>query len=72
MLKLPDGTVKVLVEGLHRVKVEDVAESGDFFTGVATEILSEQLSAHEVEAMRRTVMSQFEQFVKLNKKIPTD
>ncbi len=72
MLKLPDGTVKVLVEGLYRVKVEDVADTSDFFTGVANEIPSADLSPHEIEAMRRTVMSQFEQFVKLNKKIPTE
>ncbi|MAW34216.1 MAG: endopeptidase La [Proteobacteria bacterium] len=72
MLKLPDGTVKVLVEGLSRVGVENVADNDDFFVGTAQKIATEDLSPNEVEAMRRTVMGQFEQFVKLNKKIPAE
>ncbi len=72
MLKLPDGTVKVLVEGLSRVDVENVADNDEFFVGIAQKIATEDLSANEVEAMRRTVMAQFEQFVKLNKKIPAE
>ncbi len=72
MLKLPDGTVKVLVEGLKRVNVTNVSDSEQFFTGFADEIASDDLSPNEIEAMRRTVMSQFEQFVKLNKKIPSE
>ncbi len=72
MLKLPDGTVKVLVEGLRRVKVTQVQDLGDYFSGSAINIEPDNLSPNEVEAMRRAVMGQFEQFVKLNKKIPAE
>ena len=47
-----------------------MADNDEFFVGTAQKIATEDLSANEVEAMRRTVMAQFEQFVKLNKKIP--
>ncbi len=73
MLKLPDGTVKVLVEGLHRVRVSEFEEvDGSFWAKPET---IEQLphdEGDEVEALMRTVMTQFDQYVKLNKKIPPE
>jgi ATP-dependent Lon protease len=76
MLKLPDGTVKVLVEGLQRAKVRQIAEGETHFSSTvipidpSTEQTPEQ--ATELEALRRAVMQQFDQYVKLNKKIPAE
>lgn len=73
MLKLPDGTVKVLVEGMQRARAVDVTETDECFKAkvVAAEIES-AASASEHEALRRAVLAQFEQYVKLNKKIPQE
>ena len=73
MLKLPDGTVKVLVEGMQRARAVDVTETEECFKAkvVAAEIES-AASASEHEALRRAVLAQFEQYVKLNKKIPQE
>ncbi|NHC61020.1 endopeptidase La [Paenalcaligenes suwonensis] len=73
MLKLPDGTVKVLVEGMQRARAVDVTETEECFKAkvVAAEIDS-AASASEHEALRRAVLAQFEQYVKLNKKIPQE
>src|SRR5690625_2930786 len=72
MLKLPDGTVKVLVEGVERARIQEVVETDDHFSGFAVEVDSTEISAAEAEALRRAVMAQFEQYVKLNKKIPQE
>ncbi|KAF1018744.1 MAG: Lon protease [Paracidovorax wautersii] len=75
MLKLPDGTVKVLVEGQQRAKVEKIEENEQHFVATARPIdaAPEQTDdASEVEALRRAVMQQFDQYVKLNKKIPPE
>jgi len=73
MLKLPDGTVKVLVEGNQRANLSDIQESAGFLTGVADPVPpAEGPEATEVEAMRRTMVAQFDQYVKLNKKIPPE
>ncbi|MDR2127969.1 MAG: endopeptidase La [Burkholderiaceae bacterium] len=76
MLKLPDGTVKVLVEGQQRASVTRVDDGGEHFTATVTplEAASEAADAgdNEVEALRRAVMQQFDQYVKLNKKIPPE
>ena len=74
MLKLPDGTVKVLVEGLQRAVVDHVDDGETHFTAKLTPIEVVALSAKdsEVEALRRAVMQQFDQYVKLNKKIPPE
>ncbi len=73
MLKLPDGTVKVLVEGLHRVTVAEVTEPDDaYFLGSAVTVPEEDHLVPELEALRRTLLTQFDQFVKLNKKIPQE
>jgi ATP-dependent Lon protease len=72
MLKLPDGTVKVLVEGTQRADVSNVEDSLEYFMCEATphEIASSEVP--EIEALRRAVVSQFDQYVKLNKKIPQE
>ncbi len=69
LLRLPDGTVKVLVEGIARAEIVDFLDNKDFFQ-VRAEISSEEPGdKQEMEAMFRTVLGQFEQYVKLNKKI---
>src|SRR5690625_3772166 len=72
MLKLPDGTVKVLVEGVERAKIEKVVDSEDLCSGLAVAVEGDEMSDAEAEALRRAVMAQFEQYVKLNKKIPQE
>ena len=72
MLKLPDGTVKVLVEGTQRAHVESIHAGEEMFTAKATPVAGEDGVNHEVEAMRRAVIAQFDQYVKLNKKIPPE
>ena len=73
MLKLPDGTVKVLVEGNQRANLSDVQETAGFLTAVADPVPpADGPEATEVEAMRRTMVTQFDQYVKLNKKIPPE
>jgi ATP-dependent Lon protease len=73
MLKLPDGTVKVLVEGQQRAKVDGIEDGESHFTAHVTpiEIAAAEVGS-EVEALRRAVMQQFDQYVKLNKKIPPE
>src|SRR6266404_1831001 len=72
LLKLPDGTVKVLVEGGQRARIEKFAENDAFFQAYA-EVIPERMGEHkEIEALARTVASQFEQYIKLNKKIPPE
>ena len=76
MLKLPDGTVKVLVEGLQRAKVMSISEGESHFMAQVTPVDPEgersSSAATELEALRRAVMQQFDQYVKLNKKIPSE
>jgi ATP-dependent Lon protease len=72
MLKLPDGTVKVLVEGLHRVRVSEFLETDECFLAKAEKIVDPLESDGETEALMRTVFTQFDQYVKLNKKIPPE
>ncbi|HXN42249.1 MAG TPA: endopeptidase La, partial [Myxococcaceae bacterium] len=72
MLKLPDGTVKVLVEGVQRARIERVLTDKANFEGEIELIVSEEPDSNEVEAMRRTLLAQFDQYVKLNKKIPPE
>src|SRR5213078_1992361 len=69
LLKLPDGTVKVLVEGRHRARIVRFTENEAFFQAHA-EVVDEKPGQHqEIEALARTVLAQFEQYIKLNKKI---
>src|SRR5690554_2137116 len=72
MLKLPDGTVKVLVEGLQRARIDSVTDAETHFASVVVPLAPETGDSAEVEALRRAVMAQFEQYVKLNKKIPQE
>ena len=74
MLKLPDGTVKVLVEGQQRAKVGEIEDLEPHFsaTVVPVEAQDAQTRPSEIEALRRAVMQQFDQYVKLNKKIPPE
>jgi len=72
MLKLPDGTVKVLVEGTQRARINRVSDQRTVFMAEVTPVPAEGNADHEVEAMRRAIMAQFDQYVKLNKKIPPE
>ncbi len=72
MLKLPDGTVKVLVEGQQRARVEQVIETESHFSAQILPIEQSDIRNSEVEALRRTIIAQFDQYVKLNKKIPPE
>src|SRR5689334_10471532 len=72
MLKLPDGTVKVLVEGGTRAQIKDVVDVRTHWVAEASPIPPDSAPAAEVEAMRRALLSAFDQYVKLNKKIPPE
>lgn len=72
MLKLPDGTVKVLVEGTRRAHIGSIETRDGMFVAQATPSAAEEGVDHEVEALRRAVIAQFDQYVKLNKKIPPE
>ena len=72
MLKLPDGTVKVLVEGSQRAQIHHISELDTHFVADLTPIESDPGTESEVEAMRRAIVQQFDQYVKLNKKIPPE
>ena len=72
MLKLPDGTVKVLVEGAQRARVQTIQDAETHFTSEILPIAPDQNQSPEIEALRRAIVSQFEQYVKLNKKIPPE
>src|SRR5262249_42433899 len=69
LLRLPDGTVKVLIEGKRRAKIRRYAQSDAFFLVEFDEIVEVHTSSLEVEALMRSVQSTFEVYVKLNKKI---
>ena len=72
LLKLPDGTVKVLVEGLSRAAVQDL-EGGEYFSAVAEPMPdSENWEEREMDVLTRSVIAQFEQYVKLNRKVPPE
>ncbi|AFU46907.1 ATP-dependent protease La [Acidovorax sp. KKS102] len=74
MLKLPDGTVKVLVEGQQRALVTSIEDAESHFMATVTpvEATPDANKPSEIEALRRAVMQQFDQYVKLNKKIPPE
>jgi ATP-dependent Lon protease len=69
LLKLPDGTVKVLVEGGRRARITGFKETESYFEAAVTAMPDEDGDAKELEALGRTVVTQFEQYIKLNKKI---
>ena len=73
LLKLPDGTIKVLVEGLARVAVDKIREQDGALQGAGTELESdESREPREIEAIARSLMSLFEQYVKTNRKLPPE
>ena len=72
LLKLPDGTVKVLVEGGQRARISKYADTEEFFQAYAEPIQDDAGDDRELDALARTVVSQFEQYIKLNKKIPPE
>ena len=72
MLKLPDGTVKVLVEGVHRARVLEFVETDEFLAAKVEQVEPLQGDENEIQALMRTVFTQFDQYVKLHKKIPPE
>jgi ATP-dependent Lon protease len=72
LLKLPDGTVKVLVEGKSRATIQRFTDQTDFYEAEIGDIVEDAGDAHEAEALSRAVAEQFESYVKLNKKIPPE
>ena len=72
LLRLPDGTVKVLVEGLERAKISHFTDNKDFFEAYIDHVPNKNLLDKEIDALSRTAMSQFESYVKLNRKVPPE
>lgn len=72
MLKLPDGTMKVLIEGIRRVKVEKFLPNDDFIEADVSDLKESEHKSMEQEALARAVVSQFEEYVKLSKKTPPE
>ena len=72
LLKLPDGTVKVLVEGIARAQVENLYDSGDYLTANVTEFADSDITDPELVALGRATVQQFEHYIKLNKKIASE
>ncbi|PLW68904.1 endopeptidase La [Pseudohalioglobus lutimaris] len=72
LLKLPDGTIKVLVEGGFRAAVDSVDDDGSFAVAAVREILSDDIPESEVEGLLRSTNTQFEKYVNLSKKVPAE
>ena len=73
LLRLPDGTVKVLVEGLERAKISHYIENNEFFEAYLDKVPNKKNeNDKELNALSRTAISQFENYVKLNRKIPPE
>jgi len=72
MLKLPDGTVKVLVEGVQRAEIDEIVDSKSVFAGLVRPLAAVEAPSNESEAMRRALLAQFDQYAKLNKKLPPE
>ncbi len=72
LLKLPDGTIKVLVEGVRRAEIQGFVDDEDYF-GAEVELLSDSdYDPHEISVLSRSIISQFDQYIKLNKKVPPE
>ncbi|MED4585475.1 endopeptidase La [Brevibacillus choshinensis] len=69
MLKLPNGTIRVLVEGLQRAKIEEYLQQEDYFVVSITYLKEEKAEENEVEALMRSLLNHFEQYIKLSKKV---
>ena len=72
VLKLPDGTVKVLVEGINRAKAIKVEESDEYFSAQVEVVADEVPKSSDMEALKRALLNEFDQFARLNKKIPAE
>src|SRR3989441_4084608 len=72
LLKLPDGTVKVLVEGLERARVQKYSDRAEYYEATAVALADTDAASVEAEALARSVVSDFESYVKLNKKISAE
>ncbi|MEH6638535.1 MAG: endopeptidase La [Porticoccaceae bacterium] len=72
MLKLPDGTVKVLVEGTERVQIQQIYDKDGYFVADYESVHSAEMPTAEADTMMRMLITQFEQYVNLNKKIPAE
>src|SRR6201985_3664965 len=72
LMKLPDGTVKVLVEGLERARVEKYTDRTEYYEATAVALADTDANSVEAEALARSVVSDFESYVKLNKKISAE
>ncbi len=72
LLKLPDGTIKVLVEGNDRAAIREYVDAGDYFTAHVESLACESLDERESEVLVRSLLNQFDQYVKLNNKIPPE
>jgi ATP-dependent Lon protease len=72
LLKLPDGTVKVLVEGKHRARLEKLIDKGDYYAAEHSKIDEKAVDGEESAALMRAVIEQFDGYVKLNRKIPSE
>ena len=69
VLKLPDGAVKILIEGKHRVKISEFLSENKFLEAVCEEVIDRNFEGDEIEALRRTVSKEFDRYSKLNKNI---
>lgn len=72
LLKLPDGTVKVLVEGQQRTKLIDLQDNGEFFLASHELIETQWSDEKELSVLKKITLSEFEKYANLNKKIPAD
>jgi ATP-dependent Lon protease len=72
LLKLPDGTIKVLVEGVYRGRIESFIETDEYYAAQVEQLDVEDVSGREAEVLSRSLMSQFDQYVKLNRKVPPE
>ncbi len=72
MLKLPDGTVKILIEGLERAKIIKIQDKGKYFIAQIEKIKTNKIKKKEKNILIKTTLNQFEHYIKLNKKIPTE
>ncbi|MEZ6029002.1 MAG: endopeptidase La [Hyphomonadaceae bacterium] len=72
LLKLPDGTVKVLVEGKHRARIEKLIDKGEYYAAEHSTLEEQRTDSQESAALMRAVIEQFDGYVKLNRKIPQE
>ena len=72
LIRLPDGTVKVLVEGLERAQITEINEKSDYLVAEARLLIADGMSEQEASALVRSLLSQFDQYVQLSKKIPPE